>query len=339
MVRSLFSATAERIAEGLDRAFASVAIAPRGPTRQREHAELLAGLELVAGFYDRPEHYAQAGGFFPVPAPIEPEVRHVRSFGRDGDVLDLQWPSEFVPIWSDAEAAALAMEAAAVQAESAGARGARGHVRTVREKYLDVTANATAAARWFRHRSGPRPCAVLLHGYMGGTLGLEERMFPVRKLFAGGMDVVLSVLPFHGSRRDERRGLRAPAFPSSDPRFTIEGFRQVVFDQRALFDYLERQGCSAIGVMGTSLGGYASALLATLEARLQFAVLFIPLGSLEQFYADHGAIPGAESQRVEIAALLRRAHRAVNPCARPSLLPSERVRVIAGMLDRVTGLS
>jgi hypothetical protein len=164
-------------------------------------------------------------------------------------------------------------------------------------------------------------------------------MFPVRKLFAGGMDVVLSALPFHGARRDERRGLRAPAFPSSDPRFTIEGFRQTVFDQRALFDYLERRGARALGVMGTSLGGYASALLATLEPRLGFAVLFIPLGSLEQFYSDHGAIPGDVQQQHELITRLRRAHRVVSPGARPSLVPPERLLIVAGELDRVTGLT
>jgi hypothetical protein len=161
----------------------------------------------------------------------------------------------------------------------------------------------------------------------------------VRKLFAGGMDVVLSALPFHGSRRDERRGLRAPAFPSSDPRFTIEGFRQTVFDQRALFDYLERRGVSALGVMGTSLGGYASALLATLEPRLRFALLFIPLGSLEQFYSDHGAIPGDPHQQHDLITRLRRAHRVVNPCARPLLVPRQQVAIVAGELDRVTGLT
>lgn len=340
MARSLLSATAQRIAEGLDRAFTSAALAPRRPNRPREHAQLHGSLELIAHFYDRPEHYRSGTSFFPHAGAIDPELRHLRSFGRDGDVYDLRWPSAFEPLWSDQALAGLLAELPPGHAAPLALHEFRfDRRRTLREKYHSVEANRTAYARWFRHRHGARACAVLLHGYMGGAFAIEERMFPVRKLFAGGMDVVLVALPFHGPRRDERRGLRAPAFPSSDPRFTVESFRQLVMDHRALFDYLEQRGVVRIGVMGTSLGGYASALLATVEARLAFAVLFIPLGSLEQFYFDHGAIPGDAEQQAELGDALRRAQRVVSPCARPPLVPSARVRVIAGELDRVTGLA
>lgn len=340
MVRSLLNATALRIAEGLDRAFTTATLAKPGRSRQRSHDQLLDMLELVARFYDRPEHYLPGSRFFPAPAPIDPQLRRVRSLGADGEVLDLRWPSEFEPLWSDHALAGLIAESPAAIAGSPAAASQRlDPRRSLREKYLAVTANRTATARWFRHHGGARACAVLLHGYMGGTHAIEERMFPVRKLFAGGLDVVLMTLPFHGTRRDEQRGLRAPAFPSSDPRFTIETFRQVVLDHRALFDHLERQGTTAIGVMGTSLGGYASALLATLEARLRFAVLFIPLGALEQFYFDHGVIPGDGAQQEQLRLSLLRAQSVISPLARPPLVPSERVRVIAGELDRVTGLA
>jgi pimeloyl-ACP methyl ester carboxylesterase len=339
MATSLFSAAAQRIAEGLDRAFTTATLS-RGGNRARDHAQLLTMLELVTRFYDRPEHFVPGASFFPTPAAITPEVRRLRSFGRDGDVFDLRWPSAFEPLWSDQALAGLLAESPGGAARLAPAAAPRLDARrTLREKYLGVAANRTAAARWFRHRSGQRACAVLLHGYMGGTFTLEERLFPVRKLFAGGMDVVLTALPFHGSRRDERRGLRPPAFPSSDPRFTIEAFRQLVLDHRALFDHLERSGAGELGVMGTSLGGYASALLATLEPRLRFAVLFIPLGSLEQFYFDHGAITGDPDQQEELRRALRRAQSVISPCARPPLVPSERVRVVAGELDRVTGIA
>jgi dienelactone hydrolase len=339
MVRSLISATAQRIAEGLDRAFTTATLA-RGRSQERTHQQLLDMLELVGRFYDRPEHYLPGGSFFPVPAPIDPEVRRVRAIGADREVLDLRWPSEFEPLWSDQALAGLLAESPTALAEPEPAASHRlDPRRSLRDKYLGVTANRSAAARWFRHRDGARACAVLLHGYLGGTFALEERMFPVRKLFAGGLDVVLTTLPFHGVRRDEQRGLRAPAFPSSDPRFTIEAFRQLVLDHRALLQYLTRRGARGIGVMGMSLGGYASALLATLQESLQFAVLFIPLGALEQFYFDHGAIPGDAAQQEALRLALMRAQSVVSPCARPPLVPSERVRVIAGELDRVTGLA
>jgi hypothetical protein len=340
MARSLFAATTRRIAVGLDRAFAGASLVPRGPSALG-HEDRVQALDWVERFYDRPEYFAEHSAFFPRPDPIEPELRRVRGFGSQGEVLDLRWPSAFEPLWSEQKIIEQ-LEAAGV-GKHATAPGIRpGHFDrsgSVRDKYLGARGNRTAAARWFRHLDGPRPCAVLLHGFMGGAYALEERIWPVRKLFDGGMDVVLTVLPFHGSRRDERRGLRPPLFPSGDPRFTIEGLRQLVLDHRALFDYLERRGCPALGVMGMSLGGYASALLATLEMRLQFAVLFIPLAAIDEFAHEHGRMLGSAVEQRGQADALRRAQRVVSPLARPSQVPPERVVVIAGEHDRVTGLA
>jgi pimeloyl-ACP methyl ester carboxylesterase len=145
------------------------------------------------------------------------------------------------------------------------------------------------------------------------------------------------VLPFHGPRRSEARGYLPPSFPSSDPRFTIEGFRQLVFDHRALFAYLKGQGTSEIGLMGMSLGGYAAALLATLEPALAFLVLFIPLASIEDFARKHGRLTGSAEQQAEQHTALRAAQWAVSPLARPPRVASDRTLVIEGVSDLVTG--
>jgi hypothetical protein len=49
-------------------------------------------------------------------------------------------------------------------------------------------------------------------------------------------------------------------------------------------------------------------------------------------------LPGAPDQQTELHGLLQRAQRVISPTERPSLVPPERVVVIAGELDRVTGL-
>ncbi|MFI5307600.1 MAG: alpha/beta fold hydrolase [Polyangiales bacterium] len=332
MVRSLFRGTARQLASGIDRAFARSSLAPRGPADIGPEDRMQA-LGLIERFYGRPEHFSVDSAFFTRPEPIEPKLHRVRGIGKGGEVLDLRWPSGFEPLWSDVALTALVGES--LSSTPLGARVDRSG--SLRDKYLGARGNRTAAARWFRHHGEPRPCIVLLHGFMGGAFALEERVFPVRKLFAGGLDVLLFVLPFHGVRRDERRGLRPPLFPSGDPRFTIEGMRQLVHDHRALLDYLERGGAPSFGVMGMSLGGYACALLATLEPRLRFAVLFIPLAAIDEFAHQHGRMLGsAEEQRAQADAL-GRAQRVVSPLARPSLLPAAGVIVIEGEHDMVTG--
>jgi pimeloyl-ACP methyl ester carboxylesterase len=319
----------------------------KSSTESLSHEDRMTGLKLIGEFYaSEEEKPGERPAFFPRPAPVDPAVRRIGAFAEDGEVLDLSWPSEFEPLWStDAVAEEVLArlepggEIPEVYARIFGDSSQVDRRGELRDKYLGVENNRTAYSRWFRHQQGPRPCAVLLHGYMAGILRVERWLWPLRRLFNGGMDVVLSVLPFHGPRRDARRGMMPPAFPSNDPRFTIEGFRQTVFDQTALFDFLLDGRASALGVMGMSLGGYSAALLSTIEPRLGFSVLYIALGQIEDFALRFGRMVGDEQQQSEQAEAMRRAQWPINPLARPSLLPPERVRVIAGEHDQVTGIS
>jgi dienelactone hydrolase len=352
----IFHNTVAHFARGLDLAFASTALRPSARTRKSSRAESLGpperlrALSMIDAFYNAPDALTVPGHFFPRPTPIAPTVSRVRGLADGGEVLDLRWPSQFEPLWSlerlrtrlatlsDEEREAFGLradtDAAALLRELGIDQGS-----SLPEKYARLKANATAHARWFRHPGAPRTCAVLLHGYLGGTFPIEERVLPVRRLYEGGFDVALTVLPFHGPRRSEARGFLPPAFPSSDPRFTIEGFRQLVSDHQGLFDYLRAQGAPGIGLMGMSLGGYSASLLATLETRLRFAVLFIPLAAIEDFAFDHGRMSGSDTEQAAQRAGLRAAQRPISPMSRPALIEPGRVAVIAGEADRVTGLA
>ena len=312
MVRSWLSRAAGQVASGLDQAFNDFVLGSGEP--RIAHAERMAGLARVDAFYNRAE---LEPALFPQPDAIAPQRSRLKRLSWGGELVALRWGSAFEPLWSES-----------------GPEGAR-----FRERYLGVIENRTVHARWFRHAGPPRPCAVLLHGYASGAFALEERVWPIEQLFRSGLDVVQTLLPFHGARRDPSRGLRPPAFPvAGDVRLGIEGMRQLVFDHRALFDYLAREGSPRIGAMGMSFGGYSTALLATLEARLQFAVLLVPLAHLEpRAWSDGPHVP--DSERARERAALRRTQRVVSPFTRPSLLAPGRSIVIAGELDRVTGLA
>ncbi|HEX4353124.1 MAG TPA: hypothetical protein VHZ95_09425, partial [Polyangiales bacterium] len=334
------------------------ALNPPRSFRQRSRAESLdqasrlRGLAAIASFYNRPEFLTRQNALLPRPSAIAPQTKRVRSIGGGGEVLDLTWPSEFEPLWSErallehaqqltaAERLALGL-GDAVDANLADITRALGLDRrsSLRDKYLQARANQTAHARWYRHGGAPRPCVVVIHGYMSGNYAVESRMWPLKRIFDHGFDVVFSVLPFHGPRRAEARGYLPPAFPSNDPRFTIEGFRQVVVDHRALFGYLGDGRVASLGVMGMSLGGYCAALLATLEAALQFAVLLVPLAAIEDVALRQGRMLGSEIEQGAQRDALRKAQWAVSPFARPSLVPSERAIIVAGEADLVTGLA
>jgi pimeloyl-ACP methyl ester carboxylesterase len=352
MYKPLLRRAVSGLARGLDLAFTSTALTPSKRFARASHAERLdhAGrmrsLRLISSFYDRPEFQSLENELFPRPAAIAPALTRVRSFGSHGEVLDLSWPSEFEPLWSSRalEAHLSGLPEAQKQAigllPGAEALAAQGFDRSgeLRDKYLRRSENRTGHARWYRHSGPARPCVVLIHGYMAGNYLLEERVWPVKRLFQSGLDVVVTILPLHGPRRSQARGYLPPAFPSSDPRFTIEGFRQMVFDHRALFDHLQRCGVRDLGLMGMSLGGYSAALLATLERTLRFAVFMVPLAAIEDFAFKSGRMIGHAAERLAQHEALQRAHRVISPFARPSQLPAARVVSVAGESDLVTGV-
>jgi dienelactone hydrolase len=266
------------------------------------HEARLERLAEAAALYDRPEHYDAASGFFPDPPAIDPRFTRVRRIAG-GEVLDATWASGFAL-----------------------------HSDSIARRYLGYLANRTAAARLFLHDGPARPAAVLIHGYRCGQWPLEERVWPVDWLFERGLDVVLPVLPFHAVRA-HRSG--AALFPSSDPRMTVEGFRQSIHDLRAMMSLLRERGAPAVGAMGMSLGGYTTSLLATLDAKLDFAVPMIPLASIADLARAGGRLVGdGEQQRLQYEGL-EGALRVVSPLARPSRIDGDRMLVVAAAGDRI----
>ncbi|MFO0758978.1 MAG: alpha/beta hydrolase family protein [Byssovorax sp.] len=265
--------------------------------------ERIAALGEIAAAYDRPEHLDPDGPFFQAPRRMTPDVVPVRAI-PGGKVEDWTWESPFVPFHPEAT-----------------------------ERYLGQVENRRAAARLYLHGDRPRPTALLLHGYRAGQWAVEERAWPIEWLFEKGMDVALPVFPFHAVR-GRKRG--APMAPGSDPRMTNEGFRQAVLDTRTLIHHLRERGAPAIGLMGMSLGGYTSALIATIETRLAFVVPMIPLASLAESARHTGRFTGTpEQQRLQHEGL-DAVHRVVSPLSRPARLDRERILVLGAEGDQIT---
>jgi pimeloyl-ACP methyl ester carboxylesterase len=297
-------------ASTVDRAFvAAIQLRNRAARARAEalsHEDRLAALARIQQTYGAPSLVADPQAFFPAPQAVSARLRRVRSLPWGGECLELWWPSTFEPFFT-------------------------GGPRT----YRASGPNATAYARLYAGTT-PRPAAILIHGYMSGHWAFEERAWPVRWLNRRGLDVAITVLPFHGVRA--RPGGGAPPFPGGDPGLTNEGFRQVIADLRALIAILRDRGAPSVGVMGMSLGGYSTALLATLERDLSFAVPLIPLASIADFARDQGRLGGGSHADAQHAAL-EAANRVVSPLARPGLVPRERMLIVGAEADRVTPIA
>ncbi|HEY1694419.1 MAG TPA: hypothetical protein VGG39_19755 [Polyangiaceae bacterium] len=270
------------------------------------HEDRMDRLAQIRDAYGGPELVARPETYFVPPHAVEPRQRRVRMTAWGAECIEASWPSAFEPF-------------------AAG----------VRDAYLAHAPNRTAHARLYVG-GGPRPAVALVHGYMAGQWAVEERAWPIRWLNRKGLDVALAVLPFHGVRARIEGG--APPFPGADPRFTNEGFRQAIADLRVLFALLRARGATSVGIMGMSLGGYTTALAATVEDDLSFAVPIIPLSSLADFARDQGRLgtgPNAAAQH----AALEAANRVVSPFARPGRVAPERVLVVGAEADRVTPMA
>lgn len=315
---SLASRALATAASALDEAFLTVIDVEGSRSAKRtisrfSHDERVKILQDIAQAYAKPEYFETEGAFFEKPSSklfrstLVSEV--AGGFGRAQRTrtIDLSWESGYVP-----------------------------RHEGVRAKFESRVPNRTAHARLISGGDG-RPTVVLIHGYMGGQWALEERQWRIGALLRAGLDVALFMLPFHAKRSD-RVGI-APIFPGGDPRFNNEAFGQAAYDARALVAHLYEQGSPAVGAMGVSLGGFLTSLLATVEPRLAFAAPVIPLASLADFAHARGRLGQTPEEAKAEHAVLEQATRVVSPLARPLLLPSSRVLVVAAEGDRVTPIA
>lgn len=113
-----------------------------------------------------------------------------------------------------------------------------------------------------------------------------------------------------------------------------------VRDLRVLLDFLQRRGVKHVGATGLSLGGYTSALLATVDKRLAFCIPNSPVVSpvdIAREWQPTGTLMALTLQRAGISlAELRHALAVHNPLSYTPKIDGGRVLVIGGAGDRFT---
>jgi pimeloyl-ACP methyl ester carboxylesterase len=292
------------LASTVDRAFCEWVLV-RGRRPLHDPATAIAEMAKFAAATNEPRFFTDAETFFPKPATPTVRRRRVASI-PGGSIESLAWKSEGDLVFP-----------------------------RVAEDLARAPRNAIARALVYRHAKRGAPTLICIHGFMAGAPALEQFDFQAPWFFRQGLDVALVVLPFHGPRK-ETSVLVPPSWPGKDPAFTIEGFRQSIRDVRALVTELESDGSGPIGVVGMSLGGFVTALLATVEPRLSLAAPFIPLASTADFMRANGQIPGTPAQIDAQHAGLEEIFATVSPLRRPVRVPREGRLVFAGAADRVT---
>jgi hypothetical protein len=198
------------------------------------------------------------------------------------------------------------------------------------EAWDGLAANSRAGAYVLRHRGGPRPWLVNVHGYTAGNatdLTAMRALYFHRNL---GLNVIHPVLPFHGFRRTSARG--AAGFFSYDHVHNLYAYAQTVWDVRRAVAWVRSQDPVWVGVHGVSLGGYVTALVASLPGAPDRAIAGIPFADV--VWATNRRLP--PQARAVDADELGRLYRPVTPTAMDCLVPFDGRFVYGAVADRIT---
>jgi len=274
---------------------------PIGSDLQRLVGEIRDANELfqARGWIDEPASYHVAP-----PALVAPRLRAAHS-GRIA-YEHLSYESEYAP-----------------HADEPG-----------RDRWLGYGPNRTGHAYVLRHRDGDRPWLVCSNGYRSGHPGLDARLF-ARYHEELGLNVLMPVLPLHGPRRVGR--LSGDGFLGGEILDSIHAETQAIWDLRRLINWIRAEGAPRVGVLGLSLGGFTTALLAGIESGLEAAVAGIPVADLARIFWRHGPklqlayLAHARIDQAFVANLMR----PVSPLAVAPLVPHPGRMIFGGVSDRL----
>jgi pimeloyl-ACP methyl ester carboxylesterase len=140
---------------------------------------------------------------------------------------------------------------------------------------------ATAVVHVCRHRDGPRPWLVWVHG--AGQGGVEDLLLSRigRVHHKLGFNVAMPVQPGHGCRRNQW-----PAYPDMDPLGNVAGMMRAVSEVRAVVQWAQAQA-TAVVVSGISMGSPVAALVSHLERQIHAVALYTPILGLNAMIARH----------------------------------------------------
>ncbi len=205
-----------------------------------------------------------------------------------------------------------------------------------RERWLGYQANHTAHAWVLRHPGPPRAWVVCIPGYRMGHPWVDFAGFRARWMHQKlGLNVAIPVLPLHGPRRIGRRG--GDGFFTGDFVDTLHAQAQAIWDVRRLITWLLDQGAPAVGIHGVSLGGYTTALVASLQDGLDCVIAGIPATDFVRLVRSHVPavlLRAADRLGFDFDRIERLLH-VVSPLAFEPKVPRERRYLYAGVFDRL----
>jgi pimeloyl-ACP methyl ester carboxylesterase len=209
----------------------------------------------------------------------------------------------------------------------------------LRQRRSLYTRNNVVHAQHWRHDDGPRPTLCLIHGFMGSAYLFNGMFFSLPWFFRSGYDVLLYTLPFHGQRAERHSPFSGYGYFADGLAGFAEAMSQAVHDFRSVLDHLEHTGVDRIALTGMSLGGYTSALIASVDDRIQAVIPNVPVVTPDAAFDDWfpasllvklgNRVAGTDRDLMSAASAFH------SPLNYAPLVPRDRRLIITGLGDRL----
>lgn len=208
-----------------------------------------------------------------------------------------------------------------------------------RERRRGYARNNVVHAQHWRHDDGPHPTLCLIHGFMGSAYLFNGLFFSLPWFYRAGYDVLLYTLPFHGRRAERFSPYSGYGYFADGLAGFAEAMAQAVHDFRSVLDYLEYTGVDRVALTGMSLGGYTSALIASVDDRVQAVIPNVPVvtpdASFDEWFPANLVIKLGNRVTGTNRGLSTAASRYHSPLNYPPLVPKDRRLIITGLGDRL----
>jgi dienelactone hydrolase len=191
---------------------------------------------------------------------------------------------------------------------------------------------------WMHTPRHGRATIIALHGFSMGYPRIDAFALFAGQCFRAGFDVALVTLPFHGARTPPDARFSGERFAIPHVARLNEAVRQAIYEIHVVSGWLRQQTDAPVGLLGLSLGGHLSALMAGLTADLDFVIPMVPpvcFGDLAwRFFSASRQYRGGRSPAFSHDEL-RASYRIHSPLTYARRVEKNRILIVAGRGDQI----